>query len=243
MVVPPVAYPPEAVSWLAEHLRLAPGVAVAAVCGRWVKLPGALRPTGAQVIAIDPVCEHHAPPPAFPPPAVTPPAVAAMPAALPFRTSSLDAAALAHLPSWLDAEQVVGELGRVVRPGGRLGVIRHGFDWSTGWVSRVREVLDGPRHAVGRPRVRPVVSAIVGSKAFGTAVPASFHHSEACTPAEALERFRTTGQVNLLPPDQQGGLLDEVACVMATHPETRGRDVLHLRNRADVWVCEVARPL
>jgi SAM-dependent methyltransferase len=227
-----VVCPPEAVSWLVEHLGLRPGVAVATLGGHHAGLAGAFAATGARVVAVRASPEGGAPRPGGPSSAVV-----AEPAALPLRARSLDAAAVARLPGWLDADAVVAELGRVLRAGGRLGILRHGLDWSSGWARRVRAVLDAPARGMRRAGERPVLAALGGSRTFGSVRSASFEHAGACTPEEAVECIRAVGHVALLPPDQQGSLLDDVAYVIADDPETRRLDRVRLRYRADVWWC------
>jgi hypothetical protein len=44
--------------------------------------------------------------------------------------------------------------------------------------------------------------------------------------------------VAVLPPDEQAAVLDEVRDVLATHPDTAGRDELRIPYRVDAYWCE-----
>jgi len=49
------SYPPDAVAWFVEHLRIAPGRRVADVAAGTGKLTRLLVPTGAELLAVEPV--------------------------------------------------------------------------------------------------------------------------------------------------------------------------------------------
>jgi len=57
--------------------------------------------------------------------------------ALPFAAGSLDAVVAAQAFRWFDADRALAELARVVRPGGRLGLIRNMRDRGVGWVDEI----------------------------------------------------------------------------------------------------------
>ena len=66
---------------------------------------------------------------------------------------------------------------------------------------------------------------------------AAFPHGEPCTPAGAVERFRAASHLAVFPPDQQGAVLDEVAAVLAAHPDTRDRREIVVPYRAGCYWC------
>jgi ubiquinone/menaquinone biosynthesis C-methylase UbiE len=139
-------YPPEAVAWLTEALGLGPGRRVVDLAAGTGKLTRDLIPSGAQVIAVEPVAGmRHAlaattgatttgaatnrePTTAAPTseratngPAVS--VVAAVAQALPLRDGVLDAVTVAQGFHWFATPEAVAELHRVMRPGGALGLI------------------------------------------------------------------------------------------------------------------------
>jgi SAM-dependent methyltransferase len=60
---------------------------------------------------------------------------------LPIRSGSLDAVTISAAWHWMNTDLTVGEIGRVLRSGGVLGVIGNGADRSVEWVAE----LLGPR--------------------------------------------------------------------------------------------------
>jgi ubiquinone/menaquinone biosynthesis C-methylase UbiE len=59
--------------------------------------------------------------------------------ALPLADASVDAVLISSAWHWLDPLRAVPELGRVLRPGGRLGVLRTGADRSATWLHDLRK--------------------------------------------------------------------------------------------------------
>jgi ubiquinone/menaquinone biosynthesis C-methylase UbiE len=125
------SYPPDAVAWLVDALRVAPGGRVldlAAGTGKFTRL---LAPycadAGSELLAVEPVAGMstllQGALPALP-------IAAATAEALPFSVASLDAIVVAQAFHWFDASVALDEFHRVLRPGGRLGLIWNARDRS-----------------------------------------------------------------------------------------------------------------
>jgi SAM-dependent methyltransferase len=110
-------YPPDAVGFLASRLRLGPGRTVVDLAAGTGKLTSPLLATGAEVVAVDPVAEMRA---ALPTGAR---AVDGTAEAMPLATASADAVAVAQAFHWFDGEAALGEIHRVLRPGGALALV------------------------------------------------------------------------------------------------------------------------
>jgi len=70
---------------------------------------------------------------------------------LPVGPASLDAAMVSSAWHWMDPQVTVAELGRVLRPGGILGIVSNGADRSVEWVNE----LLGPRNPASDRGTRP----------------------------------------------------------------------------------------
>jgi SAM-dependent methyltransferase len=229
-------YPPAAVAWLAEHLRLGPSSVAIDLAAGTGKLTRLLTPTGATVLAVEPVeamrrlLAQQCP---------TVPVVAGAAERLPLRAGSVDAVTVAQAFHWFDADAAFAELRRVLRPGGRVGLIWNARDRSVAWVDEVWTVMDRvERKAPWRDHERPVQEGLGERAGFGPLGQATFHHEQAVTPEGMLERFRSVSHVAILPSEQREVILDEVRTILASHPETRGRDELLLPYRVDCLWCE-----
>ena len=108
------SYPPEAVDWFVEHLRLSRGRRVADVAAGTGKLTRLLVPTGAALLAVEPVAGMRA---TFRRLLPEIPLVAGTAEAMPFADASLDAITVAQAWHWFDHERATAEAARVLRRG------------------------------------------------------------------------------------------------------------------------------
>ena len=125
------SYPPEAVDWL-----LAPSDTWAArdvldLGAGTGKLTTRLVERGLQVVAVDPIAEmlemlRTALPDT--------PALLGSAEQIPLLDNAVDAVLVAQAWHWFDPERAVAEIARVLRPGGRLGVLWNTRDERSGWV-------------------------------------------------------------------------------------------------------------
>ena len=106
-------YPPEAVAWLVEHLRIGPGARVADVAAGTGKLTRLLTPQGGALVGIEPVAGMRSTFVAMCPGV---PLVAATAEQLPLAGSALDAITVAQAFHWFDAPAALGEFARCCAP-------------------------------------------------------------------------------------------------------------------------------
>ena len=158
---------------------------------------------------------------------------------LPVRTGSLDAVTVAQAFHWFHADAAFAELRRVLRPGGRVGLIWNGRDRSVPWVDEVWSVMDRvERKAPWRDHDRTDDEAYGERAGFGPLSKATFHHEQPTTPDGVLERFRSVSHVAVLPEPQREGVLTEVRDILAAHPDTKGRAELLLPYTVECLWCE-----
>jgi SAM-dependent methyltransferase len=230
------SYPPDAVAWLVEHLRLGPGTRCCDLAAGTGKLTALLVPTGATIVAIEPVEEmgrhlHEAVPNV---------ALAAGTAeALPLAPSSLDAVTVAQAFHWFDADRAFAELARVVRPGGRVGLVWNARDRSIEWVDAVWSIMDRvEKRAPWRDHDRWADSALGDRPGFGPLHEATFTHAQTLSVEGVVDRFASVSHVAVLPPGEREAVLAEVSEVLANHPETSGRSEVGIPYRVDAYWCE-----
>jgi SAM-dependent methyltransferase len=231
------SYPPDAVAWFVDNLRIAPGTVVADVAAGTGKLTRLLVPTGADVIAIEPVAGMRA---SFRNVLADTPVVAGTAEALPVGAHTLDAVTVAQAWHWFDHDRAIAEVARVLRPGGRLGLVWNARDRTEPWVDAVWSIMDRvEKRAPWRDHENWRDSALHGPMpGFGELHSAEFRHAQATTPEGVVQRVASVSHVAVLPPVEQRLVLEEVRQVLATHPAVRGRESVEITYRVDCFWAE-----
>ena len=125
------SYPPEAVDWLLAPTDTWVARDVLDLGAGTGKLTTRLVERGLQVVAVDPIAEmlemlRTALPDT--------PALLGSAEQIPLPDNAVDAVLVAQAWHWFDQERAVAEIARVLRPGGRLGVLWNTRDERSGWV-------------------------------------------------------------------------------------------------------------
>ena len=107
------SYPPDAVAWLVDNCAIRPGATVCDLAAGTGKLTRLLAPTGADLLAVEPVegmSQHLR--------ELLPsvPVTAGTAEAMPFADGSLDAVTVAQAFHWFDADRAFAELARGAAP-------------------------------------------------------------------------------------------------------------------------------
>jgi SAM-dependent methyltransferase len=208
-------YPAAAVDWLARELDLSPGRRVIDLAAGTGKLTRALVPTGATVVAVEPVAEMRA----------LIEGVEALDGradAMPLPEEWADAVTVGQAFHWFATEEALAEIHRVLKPRGGLGLI---------WNSRVR---DDPVQV----RVDELIDPLVGdvqrlyddawrrvideSALFGPLVEASFVHEQLLDAHGLVDRVLSTSYVASAPQERR----DEIEGALRAIVRERGGQVL-----------------
>lgn len=227
------SYPPDAVAWLVDALRIAPGRTVADVAAGTGKLTRLLDATGARLLALEPlpamygVLRRNQP---------DRPVVASTAEALALRDGSVDGITVAQAFHWFDAPQALGEFHRVLRPGGRIGLVWNARDRSVPWVDALWSVMDRvEKRAPWRNHDQWRESAFVDTPWFGPLYEGTFRHEQVLSTEGVIDRFRSVSHVASMPPESRDAVLDEIRTLLATDPATRGRDTVAIPYRVDCF--------
>ena len=229
-------YPAECVEWFVDHLGVHPRRTVldlAAGTGKFTRL---LEPFGARLLAAEPVDGMRSVL-ARTSPAV--PLVSCTAELLPFRDECLDAIVVAQAFHWFDAPVALAESARVLRPGGRLGLVWNARDRTAPHVDALWSIMDRvEKQAPWRNHEEWRESAFTETEFFGTLHEATFHHTQLMTVEEVVDRFRSVSHVAVLDEPAKQAVLDEVRAQLASHPDTAGLDQIEIPYRVDAYWCQ-----
>ncbi|WP_043672305.1 class I SAM-dependent methyltransferase [Clavibacter michiganensis] len=149
--------------------------------------------------------------------------------AIPVGDGEEDAVLVAQAWHWMDEGDAARECARVLRPGGRLGVVWNVMDTEVDWVRELDALLAPGRRAAGRAAEPGPLPG------FGPVEHASFPHLHRVTPEEVVALAGSVSLVITLPDDERARVLDDIRTLLAGHPDTAGRDALELPYRADAY--------
>lgn len=227
-------YPPEAVRCLAGALQVEPGRTVVDLAAGTGKLTRELVRTEARVIAVEPVAAMRTKL------AEALPAVAALDGTaeeLPLDSRSADAVTVAQAFHWFRPDAALAEIHRVLRPGRGLGLVWNMRDESTGWVARLSEILAPHEGAAPRQRLGRWRPALAGSALFGPLEERRFAFAQEVDRETLLAAVESRSYVAALADGPRASVLAQVAELVETHPETRGRERFPLPYRTEVYWC------
>lgn len=227
-------YPAALRGWLVDALGLGPGRTVADVGAGTGKFTPLLCATGADVMAMEPVDAMRAQLQA------ALPAVRALPGtadALGLDDASLDAIVCAQAFHWFATRAALDEFARVLRPGGRLGLVWNVRDESVDWVAQLTRTItphegDAPRLHTGAWR------QAFPHPAFGPLQESTFDHAHEGAPQQVIvDRFMSISFIAALPATEQARVREQIETLVATHPALRGKDVVRFPYRTRALVC------
>jgi SAM-dependent methyltransferase len=210
-------YPQAAVDWL-----LPPGarrvVDLAAGTGKLTRL---LVERGLEVVAVEPSAGMRA---EF---ARVLPGVPVLDGAaegLPLEDGSVDAVLVGQAWHWVDPEPASREVARVLVPGGRLGLVWNLRDPSAAWVAELERIVAEPGVGHGRddmpgPEIGPP---------FAPAESTRIRWSTRLTPEAVIDLVASRSWAITMPRARREAMFAQIRRLLATHPDTAGRDVVEL---------------
>jgi ubiquinone/menaquinone biosynthesis C-methylase UbiE len=233
------SYPPEAVACIVGHAALGPGKRVIDLAAGTGKLTRLLVPTGAEVLAVEPVDAMRAQLVAA---IADVEAVSGTAEAIPVDDEWADAVTVAQAFHWFDPELALREIRRALKPGGCLVLTWNTRDRSYEWVRRFGELLvDGD---LERPydMYYDVDYAAVVADAGGYTPVAEFA-SQWLQPFDEellVARAASVSVVGTLPADERAAVLERVRELARTHPDLAGRDQFGFPYTTSVFWCHRA---
>ena len=228
-------YPEDALSWLVDDLGVGPGrsvVDLGAGTGKFLKM---LARTGASLIAVEPVA------------GMRDQLVRAFPGvdvlegraeALPLADESVDALVCAQAFHWFATGEALAEIARVLKPGGRFGLIWNVRDESVGWVAELTRLItpyegDAPRYGSGLWR------KVFPALGFSPLREKVFPHAHVGAPERVIvDRVLSTSFIAALPDDERAEMQQAIRNIIAATPELTGRESVAYPYETHAFWCE-----
>jgi SAM-dependent methyltransferase len=228
-------YPAAAVEWLAARLGITDSSTVLDVGAGTGKLTRAVVPTGAKVLALEPVeamRQHLAA--ALPDVEILDRGTAEE---VPLPDGSVDAVVCAQAFHWFRGAEALAEFHRVLREGGGLGLLWNNRDESMGWVAELTRIIDPYESGVPRERYGLWRRAFDETTFFGPIERAEFRHEQSGDVGWVLDRVGSMSFIASLPAETREDVFGQIRRLLETHPNTAGREEVTLPYRTEVFAC------
>lgn len=205
-------YPTSLLPWLRHELGLTTGKTVLDLGSGTGKFTKLLVQTGAQVLAVEPVASMRE---QFAQNFPTLTQYEGTAQAIPLASASVDAVLCAQAFHWFATEAALAEIRRVLRPGGKLGLVWNVRDESADWVAAITRIItpfegDAPRFHKGDWR------QAFGSGLFGDLAQTSFAYQHQGTAQEVImDRFLSVSFIAILPPTQKAVVENQLRDLIA----------------------------
>jgi SAM-dependent methyltransferase len=232
-------YSPEAIAHLVRELGIGPGKRVLDLAAGTGKLTREISPARGDIVAVEPVAEMRRKLTETLPGTEV---IAGTAEDIPLGDQSVDAVVVGQAFHWFDGARAVAEIHRVLRPQGGLGLIWQARAPTRPWMGRLDEIID--RVDDGHPRFRTGAWRVAFDEAalFEPLEHAQFDHIQRGSMETIVDRVASISYIAAMPPDRRAEVLQEVRGLLASDPDTAGRDVIELPYTAHVYWTRSRRP-
>jgi ubiquinone/menaquinone biosynthesis C-methylase UbiE len=227
-------YPSELLAWLREEVALGRGkiaIDLGAGTGKFTKL---LLQTGATVIAVEPVD------------AMRTELAAALPEvhalmgtaqAMNLPAASGDSVLCAQAFHWFATEEALAEIHRVLKPGGKLGLVWNVRDESVDWVGAISNII--APYEGDTPRYRNEWQRPFKGVRFSELREIRFVYLHIGTPHQVIvDRFLSVSFIAALPDRDKSKVARQLAELIASHPALQNRETIAFPYQTHAFCCD-----
>ena len=225
-------YPAEIQNWLTGTLLLGPGKRAVDLGAGTGKFTPRLVQTGADVIAIEPVDAMRERLRAALPGVE---ALAGTAEAMPLPDESVDAVVCAQSFHWFATKAALRDIHRILKPGGRLGLVWNHRDDGVGWVARLNELVaryegDAPRAYKGEWRKAFPAEGFAPLERRDFAQPHSGPSEDVI-----VARVLSTSFIAAMPAGERDAVAAEVRALIAAEPDLAGQQQVTVPYRTEAY--------
>jgi len=144
---------------------------------------------------------------------------------IPSPDAGFDVVLAAQAWHWVDRVRAVPEVARILRPGGRLGLVWNVRDERIDWVARLGAIIAGSNEDGSDADID---SQAVAGPPFGPMAEEFFEWRHRISAESLIDLVASRSYVITLEAGAREALLDEVRALLRTHPDLVGRDQLEM---------------
>ncbi len=228
-------YPAELLIWLQGEMQLNAGQVVLDLGAGTGKFSQLLLQTGAEVWALEPVAAMRAQLQALLPSVRT---LAGTAAAIPLQDASVDVLICAQSFHWFATEAALAEMHRVLKPGGRLGLVWNVRNEAVDWVRDISAIIspyegDAPRFYKGDWRI-----ALQSSRYFGALTPTNVDYLHSGAPDDVIvQRMLSVSFIAALPAATKASVQARLQTLIASHPALVGQTHVAFPYQTQAFAC------
>ncbi len=224
-------YPDDCMQYIIEALGIGRTSVVADVGAGTGKFTQGLVPTGARIIAVEPLTAMRDKLNVALPSVE---AIAADAESLPFDDRSIDAIVCAQSFHWFKPEAALAEFHRVLKRSGRLGLVWNVRDERIPWMRELEAILTEYETITPHRDLTRFNHFVRGQ--FTTPVHREFANAQELDEAGLLTRIASVSFIATLPPDEQQRVFERVRTLVHTHADTRNLATYRFGYRLHTYV-------
>jgi len=230
-------YPSALGAWLRNELGLGAGKTVVDLGAGTGKFTTRLIATGAHVIAVDPVASMLAKLSRMLPDVEV---LDGNANAIPLASSSVDALVCATAFHWFANRDALTEMHRVLKPGGKLGLVWNVRDTRIGWVAKLDEIIESrvdgsPRFYTGEWRKPFPFEGFTPLQELHLA-----HENSGSVDDVIVSRVRSSSVLSALPASEWQKIEADVRRIVAEEPSLVGRAIVSMPYVTMAYVTQKA---
>jgi SAM-dependent methyltransferase len=221
-------YPLEIIPFLTTVLELQPNTTVLDLAAGTGKVTKALKPLGLNLCAVEPVAEMRK---VFAHLYPDVPILDGTAEKIPLPNGSVDVVIVGTAFHWFDTEKALAEIARVLKPGGRLGLIWNARANEVDWVKKVCSVLENTTtHDKMQWREEFEKTTLFAPLQ---------HHTHAYsfrgTAQDVIARLFSSKSMGKLSPAEKKAAVAAVLQILATHPDTKDQETFDIPYRVEIY--------
>ena len=228
------SYPADAIDFIARKFKFSPGKIIVDLGAGTGKLTQQLLPYGPRLMAIEPIAGMRQ---KFSQRLPQVPILEGSAEAMPIPSQSVDIVLVGQAFHWFDGASALSEIARVLKPGGRLGLLWNVRDESVAWVSQLTRIID--IYEAGTPRYRSGKwkAAFEAQQSLTIPEMTRFKLSHFGTVQTVIDRMASISFIAALPEPVRAQVLEQVRSLLRDFPET-----FEIPYRTEVYLSRKIQP-